>query len=271
MGTFSSEVVSSSATERDFLGQIYTYVTGLWEGITCSVTNPDGTVISPATVADVVWAQNASTNIDFTLDANAILRFQSHPRDNADLATRSYNVFLIVNGTTVINKGSNNGITNSLGGAMFYTAHPTWQGDGIAPTANGSRKYLFAKYISDNVDVVWLGQGNAATYSDAVFCFMRFKGADDIYRYMGSSAVNIMGGTAYNSDGTNPCTSTNVFSYASNPGYIDYISKSSFISGGIKSYETPYIYNCSTVTLGSTCALNDGNYFALGANFLVKL
>lgn len=63
-----------------------------------------------------------------------------------------------------------------------------------------------------------------------------------------------------------------MFSYEARTGYLDFISHSSFVSGGTKVFVSTDIYDCTTVNFGDTLSLKDGaNFLAIGANSMVQL
>ena len=66
------------------------------------------------------------------------------------------------------------------------------------------------------------------------------------------------------------------FAYKSMPGYIDYVKNSIYLydNNGVltnKVFDLTPLYDCSEVTVGSTLALEDGRYMAVGTHQLVKV
>lgn len=66
------------------------------------------------------------------------------------------------------------------------------------------------------------------------------------------------------------------FAYKSMPGYIDYVKNSVYLAdnNGVltnKVFDLTPLYDCSEVTAGSTLALEDGRYMAVGTHQLVKV
>lgn len=66
-------------------------------------------------------------------------------------------------------------------------------------------------------------------------------------------------------------TYTNMFPYAAVSGTIDFLAQSYFINNGIRKFQSDLLRECSTITLGATASLPDGNYIALGAHCLAPL
>ena len=266
MGTFNTSTLTSTGTERDSLTVIYNYIMGLWSGITCSVTNGSDATISPATPADFVWTASTISYMDFALDSNSILRIMTNP--DSSPKSRAYNISLIVGGNTIITRGGTS-VTTTKDGVCFCGNY-SYVGDGKNPESNATRTYIVSSYISDNVKIIWFAQSNASTYSDSVLTLMILNDNTNLY-YGGYLGAIPESSTIYDSTGTSVYTKTTLFSYAASAGYIDYIKESGYVSGGVKAFSVPNIYDCSTVSFGSTVTLNDGNYMAIGANSLVKL
>jgi hypothetical protein len=66
------------------------------------------------------------------------------------------------------------------------------------------------------------------------------------------------------------------FAYKSPAGYLDYVKSSvyAYDNNGVlsdKLFDLTPLYDCSEVTAGSTLALDDGQYIAVGTNQLVKV
>ena len=66
-------------------------------------------------------------------------------------------------------------------------------------------------------------------------------------------------------------TYTNMFPYTAIAGTIDFLAQSYFVNNGVRKFQSNLLRECSTVTLGSTASLPDGNYIALGAHCLAPL
>ena len=61
------------------------------------------------------------------------------------------------------------------------------------------------------------------------------------------------------------------FNYAAPAGEIDYIKSSIYQSSNEKRFENMSLFDCTTVTAGSTVSLKDGAYLAVGSHQLVKV
>jgi hypothetical protein len=267
MGTFNTGTITSSGTERDFLTLVYNYIMGLWGGITCSVTNGSDAPISPATPADFVWTASTISYMDFGLDENAVLRVMTYPEGSPK--SRGYNISLLVNGTTVFTRGGTSSTYNRDG--VCFCGNYSWVGDGVNPYSNATRTYILSSYVSDNVKIIWFAQSNASSYSDSVATIVIFNDNNNNMYYGGYLGEIPESATMYDATGSTSSTKSSMFSYTALAGYIDYITESAFVSGGVKIFSTSGIYDCSTVTFGSTITLNDGNYMAVGSHSLVKL
>ena len=67
-------------------------------------------------------------------------------------------------------------------------------------------------------------------------------------------------------------TYANMFPYTAPSSYIDFLSQSYFKNGSnIRCFETDILRECSTVTLTSSVALQDGLFVALGAHCLAPI
>ena len=271
-------VLDSNGTERDFLKVIYDYIMGLWDGITCSVTPEDGSTITDADYDDFVWVDDKKCDMDFALDSTAVLTFRSYPDMDA-YGSRGYSVYFSVNGEPPIASISA-GKTNQKGTFSFYGNHGHITA-GKLPTATAYRRYVFNKYISDNVDILWMAQNDANTYKEAAISIMRFKDTSGNVYWAGSNnlalddkkgAEIVDNGIVCKSDGTNSYVKTDMFKFASKPGYLDFISHTNYASGGIKAFSCGDIYDCTTVKLGDTLSVKDGaNFLAIGSHSMVKL
>ena len=176
MGNFSTEIVSSTGTEVDFLKAIYKYIVTdekIGSGITCSIikwddTESDYITIDDAESTDIEIIYNKYTTIKFWLDANIALIFQSYPTNdrvwNADSnnASNGCNITLIVNNITVFDKTLNqrtwyddaNGLVSCIPFVAPAYTYGTWKY--LYPTMNAERKFRFSKYVDNNVFILWI-------------------------------------------------------------------------------------------------------------------
>lgn len=270
MGTFNTGVIQSTGDERSFLTLIYNHIMNSWGAVSCSVKNGEDEIISPATPEDFIWARNMISYIEFALDSSLSIRLTSHPRDNSEWVSREYTVALYINGAIILDRGGTQTTDNKSG--VIFCGNTSYASAGLLPSANGTRMYIMSEYVSDNVKVFWLASKDAATWKDSVITVVMLTDGDGNWYYGGiSGGANPETCTLYDSVGAVTSTKSSLFSYAALTGYIDYIRESAYVSAGVKSFVTPYIYDCSTVDLGSTVTLNDGNYMAIGAHSLVKL
>ena len=277
-------VISTNSTqdERVLFTQIYNYIMGLWNGITCTVTNGEDDPITSATPSDIVWTPDEKTYIDFTLKTNVVLRFETYPEKYSQQnigISRGYNVFFIINGNIIGHMGNNDSKTNSQGTLKFY-GRDDWPGHGVNPYDGEERRYVFSKYIDSNIFIVWFGEHLATSWKEDGFFIMGLKdtsgnwhysaGAGKGYNYTNGDAIENT--SVYDSNGTNACLLSKTFNYEAKTGYIDFISHSNYSSAGTKVFSTGYIYDCTTVDFGDTLSVKNGaNFLAIGSNSMVIL
>ena len=255
MGTFVTNVIQSTGNDRAFLTLVYNFIMGLDSDITASIT-PD----------DFPYASKSAANMDFTLDDGVIFRLQSYPGDNlARPISCGYNFALIINDNTIMSKGLNSYSTMSNSPIRFI-------GSNAYVTDGGTRSYVVSKYDSDNVKIFWIGPYDSVDYtSSGGITIIKFKDSNNAWHYGGYAGSNPELASITDMSGASVFSKTSIFSYSALAGYIDYIRESGYVSGGVKGFSSTDIYDCSTVSLGSTITLSDGNYMAIGAHSLVKL
>ena len=294
MGTFSTEIVSSTGTEVDFLKAIYKYIITdekLGTGITCSVEKWDSTSSSYITIddaesTDIEIIYNKYTNITFWLDANVALIFQSYPTNdkvwNADRsnANNGCNIALIVNNITVFDKTLNqktwydaaDGLVSCIPFVAPEYTSSHWKY--LYPTTSTERKFIFSNYIDDNVFVFWINPYLSSSFKDVGgVSIIKFKDTSSTWHWSGyTGPCPIENSTVYDSNGSNAATKSPMFSFEARTGYLDFISHSSFVSGSTKAFTSTDIYDCTTVNFGDTLSLKDGaNFLAIGAHSMVRL
>lgn len=294
MGNFSTEIVSSTGTEVDFLKAIYKYIVTdekIGSGITCSITKWDDTesdyiTINDAESTDIEIIYNKYTTIKFWLDTNIALIFQSYPTNdrvwNADSnnASNGCNITLIVNNTTVFDKTLNqrtwyddaSGLVSCISFVAPAYTYGTWKY--LYPTMNAERKFRFSKYIDNNVFILWINSYSSTSFKDSGgVSIIKFRDTDLTWRWSGYTGPSpIENSSIYDSDGVNPATLSTIFSYEARNGYLDYISHSSFVSGSTKVFTSADIFDCSAVNIGDTFLLDDTHsYMAIGTHSLVPI
>lgn len=259
--------LESTGDERSFLWLLYNYITGLWSGITCKIILGDGTVIDPADPDDMVWTNNAKIDIIFTLKENVTLRFQIYIGASMGVdmnRNMAYNTFVELNEATIATIGSEGGNTRTGSGLQFAQSS-TWP----KYNANATRRYRVSKYISDNTFIIWFGDFNKTSWKNSNLFIMGIKDTSNNWHY--SAGSNIDTAVFYDLEGSSAAKSP-MFSYEARTGYLDFISHSSFITGGTKAFTSTDIYDCTTVNFGDTLSLKDGaNFLAIGAHSMVRL
>lgn len=294
MGTFSTEIVSSTGTEVDFLKAIYKYIITdekLGTGITCSVEKWDSTSSSYITIddaesTDIEIIFNTYTNLTFWLDTNVALIFQSYPTHDrvwnaeSNTAGNGCNITLTVNNITVLNKtlgqrtwyDAADGLVSCIPFAAPAYTYGTWKY--LYPTMSTERKFIFSNYIDDNVFVFWINPYLSSSFKDVGgVSIIKFKDTNSTWRWSGyTGPCPIENSTVYDSDGSNAATKSPMFLFEARTGYLDFISHSSFVSGSTKAFTSTDIYDCTTVNFGDTLSLKDGaNFLAIGAHSMVIL
>lgn len=294
MGNFSTEIVSSTGTEVDFLKAIYKYIVTdekIGSGITCSIikwddTESDYITIDDAESTDIEIIYNKYTTIKFWLDTNIALIFQSYPTNdrvwNADSnnASNGCNITLIVNNITVFDKTLNqrtwyddaSGLVSCISFVAPAYTYGTWKY--LYPTMNAERKFRFSKYIDNNVFILWINSYSSTSFKDSGgVSIIKFRDTDLTWRWSGYTGPSpIENSSIYDSNGTNLTTLSTIFSYEAQNGYLDYISHSSFVSGSTKVFTSADIFDCSAVNIGDTFLLDDNHsYMAIGTHSLVPL
>lgn len=89
--------------------------------------------------------------------------------------------------------------------------------------------------------------------------------------YNKARCYNLSDWTLYNASNLISGTFLSRFSYACLPGAIDYIKSTIYQNNNEKAFDNSAIYDCTTVTIGDTIALEDGAYVAVGTHQLVKV
>ncbi len=260
---------TDSENEKVFLSRIIDYITGLWDGIVCTITC-GSTVISPATADDMIWSNDDRTNVDFELKPGIILRFQSyaHGSSSSDVGIeRGYNLFFIIDETPITLAYAT---TTHERGCFYFCGVDGYVFSGLKYSANGVRRYIFSKYVDDNMFIIWLGDKNVTSWKNSQFFVAGVKDTSDAWHY--SAGTNIESADFYNSSGVSPASKSQMFSYEAKMGCLDFISHSSFVSGSTKSFTSTDIYDSTTVTMGDTYSVDNGvNFLAIGAHSLVRL
>ena len=255
MGAFTTNFIQSTGDDRSFLTLVYNFIMGLDEGITSSITP-----------SEFSYASKTICNMDFTLEEGVVLRLQSYPGDNlAQPVSCGYNFALIINNNTIMNKGLDYYSTTSNSPIRFI-------GSNVNVWNSATRAYVVSKYDSDNVKIFWIGPYDSVDYTSAGgIAVIKFKDSNNVWHYGGYTGPSIDSASITDSSGASIVSKSSIFDYAALPGYIDYIRESGYVSGGTKIFTSTDIFDCSTVELGSTITLSDGNYMAIGPHSLIKV
>lgn len=297
MGNFYTETVLSTGNEMDFLKKIYEYIITnekIGSGITCSVTKWDNSTSSYITIdnaesSDIEYVlpsynNTKYINTQYHLDNNISLVFQSYPTsdrvwesagsDMNRIASNGFNISLYITGIKIFDKTVN---SYSWGSSCIQFTNPETQGDrwkNVKPNQNRERKYIFSRYIDDNVLIFWINPYSSTSFKDSGgLSFIKFKDSNSTWHWSGYTGPSpIENSTVYDSNGSNATTKSPMFSFEARTGYLDFIAHSSFVSGSTKMFTSTDIYDCTTVNFGDTLSLKDGaNFLAIGAHSMVRL
>ena len=93
----------------------------------------------------------------------------------------------------------------------------------------------------------------------------------NINRRQASTMFNLSGRTFKRTDDLLYGGFTSRFSYAAQPGKIDYVKSSVYTTNGTRLFTTNSIYDCTTVNVCDTVSLSDGVCYAIGPHQLVKI
>ena len=93
----------------------------------------------------------------------------------------------------------------------------------------------------------------------------------DINRRQASTMFNLSDRTFKRTDDLLYGGFTSRFSYAAQPGKIDYVKSSVYTTNGTRLFTTNSIYDCTTVNVCDTVSLSDGVCYAIGPHQLVKI
>jgi hypothetical protein len=287
MGTFTTTTIESNGTEKDFFALIYATIKSIDENITMNLTQWDSeendyVTINNAIPSDIVYTMWKYVNYDFILDStnNAILRFQtnnSHKGWYEKVSSNCYNLgFYCGNQTLAVSENMNSATWRNDNQVLAFI-YPSEQGEGFADVGVNdrvARKIIFSKYVSDNICIYWFAPYNVSDWRSSMFSFTKFKDTNGNWKWAaGITGPDIFGlGTICDATGENVYDFTNMFSYEARTGYLDFISHTSFLSGGTKAFSSSDIYDCTTVNFGDTLSLKDGaNFLAIGSHSMVPL
>lgn len=276
--------ISSPSNEKAFLTLVYDYMMSLYSGITCDVIDNDGVTVLGHDVDAFIWNTNKPRcNMDFTLDTNVKLRFQTYPGyAQSNLRSSGYNVYLIYENEVIMMRGDGNTSTRYYNSGCFTFGNQDSNGDVVATAyTNNPRTVTFTKYIDDNMFILWGTSYFGTPFGEDPYGFsiMKLRGLDeggnDIWYWGGNSNPNPIENCSFYGRGTGDkieVSKSSMFTYEAKMGYLDFISHSNFNTSGIKAFANTDIYDSTTVATGDTYSVDNGvNFLAIGAHSLVRL
>ena len=246
-------LVTKTGTEKEFVSELISTITGLSSKITCS-----GSV-------DQYDSGDTSTIPEFTFSINGKAQFKL--KRHADISTASNQMDIsIFTGTRT----------------LFTNEECIWSGVAQTPSTSGTRAFYISWIVSGDFILLAI---HAATehYGYKQHVIVNIKSGDKCYgdgyyiSYNQYLPRNILFNIKNKPIGGNPqfvfyefdtgVTGSFVsrFDFISKPGTIDYINNS------YKAFDVTAVYDCTTVNIGDTVSLNDGAYLAVGTNQLVKV
>lgn len=191
----------------------------------------------------------------FTMNNKQIFSMVRH--DGISFGTDSFDITALVPGYV---STSSRIIFSPSGGATGAVMDRTWYLSYIV--SNGLLLITIASSTnkSNNVTSVYISSKN----NEYGAAYQVGEG------YQDKEMFDLSERTFYNQSSGVSGTFLSRFTYKEVPGKIDYVKSSVYMSSNNKVFEIGSLYDCTDVTFGSTVSLQDGAYFAVGTNQLVK-
>ena len=255
MATASKTVIKDYSTEKSFITEVYKGIKGINSNIGCDTT---------------VDAQFDNAEIDtptfkFTISPSVV--FEMKRGAVKSTATNNYIFSVIINEDTTAT--ANVAFSQNAVAIDTEIERKIFIGQTVHATSGGSLLNLF----------IWIGNYGVSTFDSAniLACFITAQFSNVATRFgAGIAGPSIESATflkAPLSDGevSIEYTLANLFNYASEPGFIEYITHISFINAGQEHFRSEYLTNCSTIAQGRSAAIADGIYFSVSPHLLIKL
>jgi hypothetical protein len=241
-----AEEVYSTGNEKSFITSVVTYLTNLDSRITCISdidAEFDETDLSHIPI------------IKFYIDDKIYLTLT---RVNA-LSNQTYQYYVDCKGVrATVSWGTS--YQRWVATRRHYAISSIINDNFILLSING---YYSNGYPSnDNFNIVYTKQSSGSYYSTATNITFGLTNIFDISSR--TFYLNVFGGGAYG-------TFTSRFPYKANAGYIDYTNGGIYVSNTQKQFTLNCIRDCTEVTVGTSVALRDGTYYAIGPHQLVKV
>jgi len=245
MATIVKGLVENSGVEKAFISAISARILGLDNSFSCD------------TDVDTQFASSGNTpTFGFSSSDFPGLVIRLTRANKLSYNTNYYNCYIIVSGET------------KASASISYIESNTYYGN------DAMRKFYMASVVDADAGYIflWLGSYNKTSISDtsAVVAFITDS---DSYKYCGGyGSPNFELAPLYKGgDASVAYTATSLFNYAAAPGYLEYVTHVSFVNAGQEQFRLEDFVNCSTVTIGSSVAIQSDNYFAIGPHTLIAI
>lgn len=150
-----------------------------------------------------------------------------------------------------------------------HTSNELYYGTSAGVMTEATRQFFIAYIKSDTLGALWLGQNNTTSIGAVRTSILKINTTSDTFVSRVSGA-SVMSGTFVGSNLS--ATFSAMPPYAVEAGHIDYINSATFVSTGVKQFDTKEICSCSTVPQFASIALPDGrNFFTIATNAMVEI
>lgn len=247
-----NELIESSAKEKDLVKAIIAKITGLSTYITCEEDPDDEYDESTAGSSHVP---------EFNFKANSKAFFTIKRKAALSSTAKEFTMTIYLSETVSVTKDI------------------PYSNDATAYSEDANRSLYISYLISNTFFGIHFKRGNSNNFMaffamSAAKCFKAGKNVGNTT----ADIFDISSRSFYDTDSTDVGTFISRFSYAVTQGTLDYIKSSVYhdsSSGSsdlcIKIFDINSVYDCTTVTVGDTISLEDGNYLAVGTHQLVKI
>lgn len=245
MATAGKNVINTSTNERGFISAVYNYILAL---------NLNGSSISCDTTVAGQFDDETVTipTFNFTITPNIVLQI-IRPSDKTTSVT-GYTFNVIINDE------------------QKATATIQFSDTACALTDAVERKWLIGYVASELNTFLWFGKYDVTVITGAGISICSIADTDN-HRYGAGNNNSDLESAIYFKSGESGVeyTLANLFNYAAEPGYIEYITHQSFVNAGQEQFRSEDIVNCSEISQGRSVAIQPGNYFSVGSHTLIKL
>lgn len=246
MAIAGKNVISKNSDEKSFISDIYDYILALnvqGASITC-----DTTIADQFDVAEVT-----TPTFNFTITPNIVLRME-RPAEKTT-SVQSY-LFKAVINDEVNAQATINFASSALGLNDVST-----------------RKFFIGYAVETLNSFIWIGAYTVTDIVNTGFAICSVSDSSNFRYGAGNNAASLENSTYYRSAQSGVEYSiANLFNYASEPGYIEYITHVSFINSNQEQARSEELVNCSEISQGRSVAIQGGDiYFSVGPHTLIAL